>query len=415
MKTNTWETKRQCRAPGCAISLLLAALLAAGCSGENKADKSQDAAKVASLRQKDIVQQCREDGVIMAACSVDIRSPCTEPLAELLVKEGDRVQKGQVLARFDTAALDRQLAVLAAKTEAARLRMETLQRERKTTFVLKARQLMLESRQAQDETRRNLEIQKELEKAGLATKMQLAKAEAQLQSAELHVELADQELKSLAQDGKSSEVAELQALFEETRKQMEEVGKLKDRCTVTAPFAGIVVMINNTVRSVNVPLADVGLRLAPYAPLMMIANVDTVRVVSSYFENDVALIATGQNAVVTASHVPGREFRGRVCQVGQLGKVHGETATLAIEVEVDNPGALLKPGLTAQVRIVVNAKQAAWSLPVEFIRYVNGETSVFVRNPAGGKRAVAVKTGISDGRDVEIVSGLAKDNVVILE
>jgi RND family efflux transporter MFP subunit len=395
-------------------SLFVAVLFAGGCARDS--ETASVVPRTARVERRDVIRECREDGVLMATRAVDLYPPCAEPLVEVPAAEGARVKKGAVLARFDTARFDREIRVLEARVEAARLRLASLQRQREKGESLEARRRVIELNQAVEESRRAFRIQEELARLGLAPTGETRKASARLESAELEAALAQAQADEIAAHPKSPEMAELEASLAEAERQLDEAQENRRNCTVTAPFDGMVMTISEVVKNANAPLADLAVRLSPQgAPVVTIADVATVRAVASFFESDVADLRVGQQAAVTASHVPGREFKGRVSEMSQMGDVRGRTSTLRVGVEVRNDDVLLRPGLTAQVRIVVSERKNVLSLPGEFVHVTDEAPFVWVVGAGGARRRVAVTTGLSDGRHVEIQSGLAEHDTVRME
>jgi HlyD family secretion protein len=386
-------------------------LLLGGCSQAKQSPGP--APRTAKLERRDITRECREDGVVLAGRSVDILPPNAERLLEMRVREGDRVKKGDVLARFDASRFDADIRVLEAKLAAARLKLDGLQRQREKADVLQAKQNLIAAKQASDEGQRFYDVQKELTRVGLASSNDFTKAEAQCEMARLQASLAQALVDEVTERPKSPQIAELEAGLAEAERLLNDAKEDRDRCTVTAPFDGVLTMVDETVKQANAPLTDITLRLDPRrGALLSIADSATVRIVVNFFESDVSDLQAGQSAIVTASHAPGKTFSGVVTQLGQIGRVRGRAGLLPVEVEVKNEGLLLRPGLTAQVRIIVSEKKNVPSLPVEFIAY-EGEAAV-VHIAAGGRKA-KVTTGLSNADYVEILGGLQEADTVILE
>lgn len=392
------------------VGPFFAALALSGCSPSKPSPTP--ALKTARLERRDITRECREDGVVLAGRSVDILPPNTERLLEMRAREGDRVRKGDVLARFDTARFEADIRVLDAKLAAARLKLDGLLRQREKADVLQAKQSLIAATQAAAEGQRVYDVQKELARVGLSPTGDCEKAEAQLESAKLQASLAQALMQEVTDHPKSAQIAELEAELAEAERLLNDAKQERDRCTITAPFDGALTMVDETVKQANAPLSDISLRLDPRrGALLSLADSATVRIVVSFFESDVSDLKAGQSAIVTASHAPGKTFSGVVTQLGQQGRVRGRAGLLPVEVEVKNEELLLRPGLTAQVRIIVSEKKSAASLPVEFVSY-EGESAVV--HLAGGGKAV-VTTGLSNADYVEILGGMKETDKAVLE
>lgn len=145
--------------------------------------------------------------------------------------------------------------------------------------------------------------------------------------------------------------------------------------------------------------------------LFRIASVDRVWVEAELYEADVALVRAGAAARVTLPYLPGVQFEGTVSLVNPF--VDGDTRTARARIELANPGLAILPGMYATVelrrelgdRIVV---------PASAVLYAGERRFVFVDEGDGRLRPQAVVTGLRDGERLEVLSGLAPDQQIVV-
>lgn len=380
--------------------------------GENRGP-----APVFEVLRRDITRVCREDGTLMAARFYEIRPEVdNERLLEITVAEGAAVRKGDVLGRIDTARIDGEIEVGRQRVTALRLQLELARRRRAGTDRLQAQQMVLKSEQDRRQAARMLTSGLELGAAGLATTADVEKAQAQFKAGEIEFDIARRQFDELNEFAKSGEIAELEVRLAETENMLKELNQNRDKYTITAPFDGRVMFISEAIKNINTPLADIVFRAnSTPGPLMILADVATMRVMGHFYENDIALIRVGQTARITARHAPNRVFEGTVVSVSQIGRSHGRSATVAVEVAVPNPDLLLKQSLTAQIEIVVDERKQVLAVPVEFVRFEGDRANVLRIEKGDARRAVPVKTGISDNDFIEITDGLQERDRVTME
>ena len=390
-------------------------LLNTGCP--RPADEPRRDAPTAKVVRRTITQSSREDGKLMPLrLSEVVAEVDNERLLEIAVKEGATVRKGDLLARFDTKRIDREIGLIQARVEALKLQLELARRRRAGIEHIQASQLMLKAETEGREAARLLAAGRQLGQAGLATTGEVEKIAAQVKANDLELALAKQQLDELAQFPKSGEIAEIEVRLAESERQFDEARQARDKFTLTAAFDGRIMLISDLIKNINTPLDSINYRFSAGAgPLMILADTSSMRVIGYFYENDIAGIHPGQKARVTAKHAAGKVFEGEVVSVGQVGRAHGRTATVAVEVVVPNPGNALRQGLTAQIAIEIATRRDVLALPVEFLRY-EGDKCFVVRIESGGrKKAVPVTTGIGDTEFIEIVSGLAEQDVATAE
>ena len=221
-----------------------------------------------------------------------------------------------------------------------------------------------------------------------------------------------------------------------------------DRCTIVAPIDGVVISRN----------VDVGQTVAASlsAPtLFVIANdLAKMQIDANVAEADVGGIAVGQDVDFTVDAFPAQAFHGNVAQVRNAPVTVQNVVTYDTIIEVANPELKLKPGMTANVSIIVARREGALKIPNAALRFrppdsqepsptkesappgqgraqggarstegaagrLGGERStrtVYVlpaRQANGPPTPVPIKTGISDGISTEIIEGLKEGDRVV--
>ena len=167
--------------------------------------------------------------------------------------------------------------------------------------------------------------------------------------------------------------------------------------------------------------------------LFTIANdLRKMRVIADVDEADIGQVEEGQRVVFTVDAFPDDTFEGSVTQVRLLATTTSNVVTYEVVVDAPNPDLKLKPGLTANVTIYTMEKNGVLTVPVRALRFkpddaAKGGTQakpVAAAQDAGDKtlgvmegsvvRPAKVKTGMSDGVNVEIISGIENGAKVIV-
>ncbi len=215
-----------------------------------------------------------------------------------------------------------------------------------------------------------------------------------------------------------------------------------ERCTIRSPIDGTVIS-----RSVDVGQTVAASLNAPV--LFLIANdLTKMQIDSNVAEADIGAVAEKQEVEFTVDAFPYQTFRGTVAQVRNAATTVQNVVTYNVVVSVENPELKLKPGMTANVSIIVARRDKAVKVPNAALRFrppedpataakgapssisggrppgggggrpeggrPRGERKVYVlANGAAKPEPVSVKLGISDGLATEVLEGLkVGDNVV---
>ena len=143
-----------------------------------------------------------------------------------------------------------------------------------------------------------------------------------------------------------------------------------------------------------------------------LADLGLVWVQADIYEQDVACLKLGQEADVTLSYLPGREFRGRVTYI--YPSVDVKTRAARVRMEFHNPGYYLKPGMFATVRITSELEPSALLIPDMAILRSGEKTTVFVALDGGKFDPREVTLGPQSENDTyQVLSGLNEGERIV--
>ena len=176
-----------------------------------------------------------------------------------------------------------------------------------------------------------------------------------------------------------------------------------EEARVKSPLSGIVGRL----------YLDKGSTIGLDTPIALIAKMDRVKVEFSIPERDMVKVSKGQDARVKVDAYPDKIFGGNVTRLSPV--VDPMTRSAYAEVTLSNPEHKLKPGMFAEISIVVASSREAIVVPKEgILENINsGKSSVFVVQDSIAVRR-DVKTGISQGGLVEVKSGLSLGEKIVI-
>jgi len=191
-------------------------------------------------------------------------------------------------------------------------------------------------------------------------------------------------------------------ISEEQVKVLAKSGETKRTLTFRSPVSGIV----------TEKKAVQGMRFMPGEALYQIADLSAVWVIADVFEQDIGLVKVGAGATVKINAYPDKEFQGSIAYVYPTLKA--ETRTIPVRVELANPGQLLKPGMFAQMELVVAAKGPVVTVPVPAVIHSGTKEIVLVQKGEGRFEPRAVKLGARNDDYVEVREGVADGELVVV-
>jgi RND family efflux transporter MFP subunit len=155
-----------------------------------------------------------------------------------------------------------------------------------------------------------------------------------------------------------------------------------------------------------------GQMVDPGTKIYRLADLGLVWVQADIYEQDLAYIKLGQEATVTLSYLPDREFRGRVTYI--YPSVDEKTRTAKVRMEFHNPGYFLKPGMFATVKVVSELEPSVLLIPDMAILRSGEKTTVFVALDGGKFDPRTVTLGPQAENDTyQALSGLNEGERIV--
>ncbi len=144
-------------------------------------------------------------------------------------------------------------------------------------------------------------------------------------------------------------------------------------------------------------------------PVVMLATLNPLRIYAQVPQRSAAFIKDGDRATVTVAEYPGRQFKGPVTRHPRA--LDAATRTMLVEVDMENPGLALMPGMYATAEFRLSTPAGAPMVPDDSLVFRNGKVYVpVVRNRR--IRLVEVTLGYDDGHRAEALRGIRDDDVV---
>jgi len=183
--------------------------------------------------------------------------------------------------------------------------------------------------------------------------------------------------------------------------QVERSGKVQPVLTVTSPVGGVLQTLN--VRQ--------GMTLALGETLAQVNGLGSVWLTVAVPEAQAAAVAPGQTVEARLPAYVGEVFKGTVSTI--LPQTNADSRTLQVRVELANPGARLRPGLTAQVSLEQGIDQHVLWVPGEAVIRTGHQALVMLAEEGGHYRPVEVRTGPENDGQTAILQGLQEGQQVV--
>ncbi len=408
------------------------------------------------VARQDLTSLVTASGEIKPRHYINIGSEAFGRLTAIYVKEGDRVKKGELLARLDSiqaqadvsaqkAAVSSAAADSAAAEAAGKASEENIRTAEAAAERAKAELARVQTTFARTEQlwKNKLVAQQEFD----LRKAEYDASQAAVREAEARLSQMQAQRQQVAAQLSASQkrVVQVQASLQRFENTL-------DKHFVTSPIDGVVTNLPVRVGETMV----VGIQNSPGSTIMTIADMSIITAEVKVDETDIVNVSLGQTADVTIDAIPDKTFKGKVIEIGNTAILRStglaasqsaissqEAKDFKVVIALDNPPDEIRPGLSCTSKITTATRQNVLTIPIQALTVrqkgdLEPETSnkkkgvqaAAVPDPAAekakkeelqgvfviqGEKAVfrKVETGITGASDIEVLNGLKQGDEII--
>ena len=309
--------------------------------------------RLAKVERGAITAAVSATGTLNPVVSVQVGSQVSGQILALYADYNSPVTKGQLIARIDPNSFALRVNQAMADLEATRATVLT---QLANVGALRAEVSRAKVNLADAE--RDFQRNKTLFEKNFVSGAALDKARAVFEGAQEQLKIAQAQLAV-----GESQVRNVEAVVKQRESQLAQAKVDLDRTEIRAPVDGIVVK-----KSVE-PGQTVAASLQAPELFVIAQDLREMQVETSIDEAEVGRIGVGQRASFTVDSFPGRTFRGTVSQVRKAAQVVQNVVTYIAVISAANPDLSLFPGMTANVRIVVDTRENVLKIPNAALRF----------------------------------------------
>ncbi len=370
--------KKLCIGGAAALVLFLAAR---GLGGGGSAAVS---VPVVPLQVGTITEELTVSGPVSGTDSVDVVSGIHAEVSEILVKEGDRVEAGQLLAVINSEDLQKEVDIAQNACDLA----EAAFREQQ----ILAENGYAKAAQDYEAARTAYERTSALFQSGSVSQLDLETAANQMQDAQ-------RELRAYRLvDGKPAAPESYELQIQSARYELDKRKEQLENARVTSPIAGTVVRVYAKVGR----FAD---DIENDLPMFSIENLDVLEMEIKISEYSIGKVETGQAAEITADILDGKTAHGEVVSISPTGEEKGGGSTervIPAAIRITDADSGLMAGITARARIRIDQAEGAFIVPMGAVLETDEGTWIFAAEGNRLKR-IPVETGVESDVQIQVI------------
>lgn len=328
------------------------------------------------VKRGEFIDSVQFRGEVKAMKSVTISAPAEAGDLEIvkIAANGTQLQQGDTIVEFDKTKTEQELAQYRSTLKSAQAEIEQaraqarLKEEEDVTAVMKARY--------------DVEAAKlDASKQEIVSRIEGAEAKLKVADAEQKLHEMEEKLKSDRAVNKATIESKTQA-SEKAAYDVQRAERALSKMILRAPLAGMISLVPIWRPEGEVPFKP-GDRAWPGAPMAELPDVSSLRISARVDETERGRIAIKQSVTAQLDAIPDRQFTGNIEQISTIATIDFSAGwpiprNFNLEIALDQTDTRLKPGMTAELTVVVDRVPDALSIPSEASFQKSGQTVAYV-------------------------------------
>jgi RND family efflux transporter MFP subunit len=361
--------------------------------------------KVARAEESDEQLSVRAPATVFPREQANIASRITAPILELGARKGDRVRRGQMLARLDNRDLIAQRQEIAAIVKDAEASLDKLRSGTLPTDIEKAKGQVMTTQAALNQAEKFYERRKQLFDQGAIPNRDLLVSQTDLATAKANFEVAQRTLSLLEQQSSAKDIQIAESRLEQARGRLAAIETQIAFSELKSPFAG----------TVTEQFVFPGDMAQPSSPMFTVSDLDVAIARAQVPETDTFGVRIGQLCRFAPSDRENLRFTGRITVVNQA--VDAARRTVEVWCEIPNGKGELRSQAFGSLEIVTGRLSKVVIVPIPAVQFEEGTRIGYVMVAGDDKKAHKrpVEAAASVSGKIPILKGLSPGEMVIVE
>ena len=340
-------------------------------------------------------------GVVEANETVRVTSEIMGQAKEVKVKDGEEVNKGDILIVLGDEQTKIQVAQAQATLDSVQASYDKIKSGARPQEIKQAESAVLQAKINRDSAEENYLRMKKLFTEKAISEQQYEQAKNQYEIADVQYQSAQESYELVIEGAAEEDIKSVEAQVRQTKAALDMAKYQLKNTQVTAPISGKVTSI----------AVSSGEMVSPSVPLLSIIDVNRIFVKVGISEKDISKIKEGQTVDLKIDAFPEEKFLGEVVSKGVA--VDQISKTLEVKIEILQPEVDIPVGVFARGDILVKTNQDALIIPSSALTRKKDGIYIYVIEE-GIARQKEVVLGIIQDERVEILDGLSEEEEIVV-
>lgn len=378
-----------------------------------QSEKPNIANLTVSVKAETLKVTIKASGSVVPFQTVNVSPKLSGRLQELYVEQGDRVAKGQILARMDDSNIQPQILQAKASLAIAQANL-ALQRNGSRSEDIAAATARVESAAskaalAKEKVSRN----KDLESQGAITRDRLDELMADQTATAANLREQQRQLDLLNNGTRPEEIAQAEAQVQEAIAKIKIVEVQLEDTIIRAPFAGKITQKFTNVGSFVTPTTSAS-TTSSATSTSIVAVGNGLEILAKVPEVDIGQIRVGQAVEIVADAYPDKVFKGRVRLIAPEAIVEQNVTSFQVRIILETGKNELQSGMNTDLKLVGQSINNALVVPTVAIVTENNQTGLLLPDGNNKPQFRPVTLGITVNNRTQILKGVSSGESVFL-
>jgi len=340
-------------------------------------------------------------GVVEANETVRVTSEIMGQAKEVKVKNGEEVNRGDILIALGDEQIKIQMAQAQATLDSVQASSDKIKSGARPQVIKQAESALLQAKMNRDSVEENYLRMKKLFTEKAISEQQYEQAKNQYEIADVQYQSAQESYELVIEGAAEEDIKSVEAQVRQAKAALDMAKYQLKNTQITAPISGKVTSI----------AVSSGEMVAPSVPLLSIIDVSRIFVKVGISEKDISKIKEGQKVSLEIDAFPEEKFRGEVVSKGVA--VDQMSKALEVKIEILQSEVDIPIGVFARGDILVKTNQNVLIVPSSALTRKKGGIYVYVIEE-GIARQKEVVLGIIQDERVEILDGLSEEEEIVV-
>ena len=399
------------------LGLLLVGIVGTGAIAYQVTTRTREKPDIANLTvsvtAETLKVTIKASGSVVPFQTVNVSPKLSGRLQELYVEQGDRVTKGQILARMDDSNIQPQIMQAKASLASAQANLARLRNGSRSEDIAAAAARVESAASKAALAREKVSRYKDLESQGAITRDRLDELMADETATAANLREQQRQLDQLKNGSRPEEIAQAEAQVQEAIARLKIVEVQQEDTIIRAPFDGKITQKFTNVGSFVTPTTSAS-NTSSATSTSIVAVGNGLEILAKVPEVDIGQIRVGQAVEIVADAYPDKVFQGRVRLIAPEAIVEQNVTSFQVRIALETGKNELQSGMNTDLKLVGQSVNNALVVPTVAIVTENNQTGLLLPDRDNKPQFRPVTLGITVNNRTQVLKGVSSGERVFL-